>query len=1086
MTSCSTLSSAIARSRRPLTRVLHLGLIATLFTSGALVAAESDAPQTFRQYCVACHGEAASGGINLEQLLADPSFGENFKKWQRVAAEIEHNRMPPTGMPAPSDQERDAAAAWVRTELNAYAEAHAGDPGQVTVRRLTSAEYAYTIRDLTGVDLDVERSFAGDAVGGEGFTNFGDVQFMHDAGLESYLEAAKIVANHAVIGAGPLSFYRDPGMSGFELSAIHRIHDLYRKHGFRAVAAEGGRKFGLERYGRAFYAAWRYAHREALGKPGLTLADLAESEDVSPRFLDHIWTVLQERAPTYPTSEVVSQFRALPAPGAPESDVRAKCEEIQEFVINWPRWLFGAGELAAGGAGDERALVITDESLEAKSKESLRFVQRIKEKGKATAHIAVEPTDPHSTAGGVVIWRNPTMRVSRNGDPVSIKEFLDAETIERIGFGRLPDGGELPDTDFAVASGSTLSFEMALPKDSRFISVAMDIELASGHSDDAILRVLMSEDESESGRPAWALLGNSASDAFKTWKGKVLSYAARFPQTSHGEPTPSDRDPIPEPFNNVYNQPERDLFHQRVKYFRQDDFLVDKMLDDQARKDLEIAWADLKTSFEFHDAFFRFVDNKFELGLADKGVADLTDADVAAIPAEPRQYVEALRADYDAAWEQRRAAEPRHLDDAMRFASRAWRRPLTTREEEDLRSFYTRSREKFELDHGGAIRAVLARVLVSPEFLYRVEKPTQVSGVTPLSDWELASRLSYFLWSSIPDQELRRAAAAGELSRPEKLADQVKRMLADPKARRISTEFFGQWLGFYRFDQHRGVDAERFPEFTDEVKAAMYDEAVSFFEHVIRQGRPIREILSADYTFLNKALAEHYGVEKEVASTGAVELVEGSDEFHRGGLARLGAVLTATSAPLRTSPVKRGDWMLRRVLGTPTPPPPADAGVLPADDKAFGAQTVREQLLAHQRNATCANCHSRIDPLGFPLEHFDAVGRWRNEYENGAAIDDVTALKDGTEIAGIDGLIDFLGENEKQILGTMSYKLLGYALGRTVMASDLPLIDKLAESGGEATFADLAVGIVTSEQFRHRRGKQDLDPPGQEATGAGE
>ena len=835
--------------RRLFRGVLCHALLAVLIAPLALFAA-SDSPATFRQYCTGCHGENAPGGVNLEQLLAEPSFGENFKKWQRVAAEIEHRRMPPEGLPQPTDSERDEAVAWVRTELNAYAEAHAGDPGQVTVRRLTSAEYAYTIRDLTGVDLDVERSFAGDAVGGEGFTNFGDVQFMHDAGLESYLEAAKIVADHAVIGAGPLSFYQDPGMSGFELSAIHRIHDLYREHGFRAVAAEGGRAFGLERYGRAFYAAWRYAHREALGESGVKLAELAEAEDLSQRFLEHIWQVLQERAPTYPTSEVVSRFRALPAPGAAESEVRAKCEEIQQFVINWPRWLFGAGELAAGGAGDERALVITDEALQATPKASLRFIQRIKEAGKAAVHISVEPTEPGSIAGGAVIWRNPSMRVTRDGDPVSIREFLDAETIEKIGFGKAPGGGELPATDFAVESGAKLAFEMALPKDSRFISVNMDVELAPGQSDEAILRVLVSEDESESGRPAWALLGQADSDAFKTWKAKVLSYAARFPQTSHGEPTPSDRDPIPAPFNNVYNQPERDLFHQRVKYYRQDDFLVDKMLDDESRERLEIAWADLKTSFEFHDAFFRFVDDKFELGLEDKGVADLTDTNVAAIPVEPRQYAEALRADYREVWARRKAAEPRHLDDAVEFASRAWRRPLTAREQDELRSFYQRSREKFELDHSGAVRALLARILVAPDFLYRVEKPTEVSGVTPLSNWELAGRLSYFLWSSIPDEELRRAAVAGELSRPETLERQVKRMLGDPKSRRLATEFFGQWLGFYRFDQHRGVDAERFPEFTDEVKAAMYDEAVSFFEHVIRQGRPLREILSADYTFL--------------------------------------------------------------------------------------------------------------------------------------------------------------------------------------------------------------------------------------------
>jgi len=353
-----------------------------------------------------------------------------------------------------------------------------------------------------------------------------------------------------------------------------------------------------------------------------------------------------------------------------------------------------------------------------------------------------------------------------------------------------------------------------------------------------------------------------------------------------------------------------------------------------------------------------------------------------------------------------------------------------------------------------------------------VEQTTEQAAVKPLPDWELASRLSFFLWSSIPDDELRRAAAAGELSSPANLQRQVKRMLVDPKARRLSTEFFGQWLGFYHFDQHKGVDTGRFPEFTDDVKDAMYDEAVSFFEYVIRKDRPVREILSADYTFLNKALAKHYGVKQEVKSTDRVELVQGANGFQRGGLLRLGAVLTATSAPLRTSPVKRGDWVLRRVLGTAVPPPPADAGSIPADDKLFGGLSVREKLEAHKRNATCANCHVRIDPLGFPLERYDSIGRWRDQYPDGKPIYDSSELSDHRQIAGVDGLLRYLQDKEDQVRRTLSYKMLGYALGRTVQPSDYPLIDRMVAAGGDASFSTLAAEIVTSRQFRNRAGHE--------------
>ena len=351
---------------------------------------------------------------------------------------------------------------------------------------------------------------------------------------------------------------------------------------------------------------------------------------------------------------------------------------------------------------------------------------------------------------------------------------------------------------------------------------------------------------------------------------------------------------------------------------------------------------------------------------------------------------------------------------------------------------------------------------------------SNVSPARPLNSWELASRLSFFLWASIPDDELRRAAGAGELNNPQLLKVQVKRMLADPKARRLSTEFFGQWLGFYHFDQFKGVDTGRFPEFTQEVKEAMYDEAVSFFEHVVREDRPVRELIYADYAFLNKPLAKYYGVKKEVKSSGPVQLVEGADSFQRGGLLRLGAVLTSTSAPLRTSPVKRGDWILRRVLGTPVPPPPADAGSIPADDKLFGGLSVKARLESHKRNATCANCHTRMDPLGFSLEHYDSTGRWREQYSDGKPIEDSGTLSDQTQIEGVQGLLSYLKSKDEQVRRTLSWKLLGYAFGRTVIASDQPLIAQMSAHGPDTKFSELVMAIVASDQFRNHLSRQDV------------
>ncbi len=1042
---------------------------------------------TLRQYCIGCHNKAnSSGGINLEKIAAERTVGDSYMTWEKVADVIEHKRMPPPKLPAPSDDARTKAASLIRTRLQEYAEKNAGDPGRVTVRRLTSGEYSYAIEDLTGLDLKFDRDFVADSVGGEGFTNFGDVQFMQDANLERYLEAAKRVAAHAVIGSGPLGFFHDPGKSGLELSAVARIQEIYNRYGFRAASGEGGKPYGLDRYGKVFFAAWQYENRAALGKPTATLESFAAAEGLTDRFAQHIWKVLHEPNLGFPTAEVVSKWKALPKPTAATRDAaskaaRAGTTEIQQFIINWPRWLFAAGELAAGGQGDERALVLTDASIQVSPKTSIRFFTR-RQRGQknASVHITLGAANPGAKQIPTIIWRNAKVRTRKADrgvtEPKPLSAVLDDATRQKLQFGLAVPGQSVGPNDFVTTGNTVLQFQLPADENAFAMELSADAELVASESADAIVRCTVSETEDVSkGRPTWALLGDPQSPAYKQWKTGVLAYAERLPQMSHFEPTPSDKDEIPAPFNNTYNQPERDFFHVRLKYHRIDDFIVDKMLDDATRVKLNQAWTDLLSSFEYHNVFLRFVADKYKVNLNGKGIADLTAPDFDAFPAEQRPIVKRLREQYDEFTKARSASHPRHVEDAIEFASRAWRRPLTPADKDRLRAFYTHSREVAKLDHDKAVRTLLTRVLVSPAFLYKFE-PVAQSGITPLSNWELASRLSFFLWASVPDEELRRAAAAGELAQPSQLERQVKRMLADAKARRFSEEFFGQWLGFYRFDQYRGVDTGRFPEFTDEVKSAMYNEAVTFFEHLLRQDRPVREMFNANYTFLNKALAKHYGIKKEVSATNTMERVDGVNAFQRGGMLRLGAVLTATSAPLRTSPVKRGDWVLRRVLGTPTPPPPANAGSIPADEKQFGGLSLREKLLSHQRNATCASCHMRIDPLGFPLESFDPVGRHRASYGDGKPIDDRAAMADKTEIAGVDGLLDYLNKQEKQVLRNFSFKLLGYALGRTVQGSDIPLVNQMTQQGSEARLSQLITEVVRSKQFRYRR-KDDVPAP---------
>ncbi|MBP6821909.1 MAG: DUF1592 domain-containing protein [Acidobacteria bacterium] len=1113
-----------------------VGTRSVYFAGNARAASEAANAQaaqaTFKQYCLQCHtGTNAKAGVNLARLIEQTSVGETFQQWEKVAAALEQKTMPPKAMPQPSDEERVQTVAWIRATLNDYAKKHDGDPGQVTVRRLTSGEYAYAIKDLTGFDLNVGIDSSSDSVGGEGFTNFGDVQFMQDANLERYLSAAKLVADHAVIGSGPLEFYSDPGKTGFELSAVARIKEIYADNGIRTVSGEGGRPFGLEKYGKALYAAWNYKHRAALGEANVTLKDLAAREGIPPRFAEHIWQVMNKTTLGYPTSEIVARWRKLPEPDSSKNAkaVRAGCEDIQKFMVTWPSWLFARGDVAAGGAGDESPLEFSDRTLNVKSPHRFTYVRGGGRPGATTSgpakiYFNVAPVNPATGEKPVIIWRNLTIGfrpiVPRNqpvkagesvvvlaadaeaaanlrrgilppGQRHTLKSLITPEMARQLNFGKSPDGTAIGADDFA--SEGSVMFEVPMPEGAPML-LNMEVQAELGGNRDQVVRIVISDraDGGTRGQPTRALVGNMSSAGYKAFRAGVTEYATLLPPNTHGEPTPADKDPVPDPFDNTYNVPEHDEFVQKIKYIRDDRFVVENMLDVATRTRLNHAWNDLYASFEYHDNYLRLLAKHFKYDLKDKGIAQMDKAAIEALPVEMRKFVNPLRHEFDAVNAAQAAARPGHIKDCLEFASRAWRRPLTEKEKLGLRAFYDKT-FAVEPDHRKAVRSLIARILVAPQFLYRVEQglgqvapPSGGMGVAsetfrlkaglqtfPLTNWEMASRLSFFLWASIPDNELRRAATAGELTDSAGIERQVKRMVADPKARRLATEFFGQWLGFYHFDQFKGVDTSRFTEFTDDVKEAMYDEAVSFFEHIIRKNRPVSEMLFADYTFLNKDLAQFYGVKTDIKATDQAELVEGANSFNRGGLLRLGAILTATSAPLRTSPVKRGDWILRRILGTPTPPPPADAGSLPPDDKMFGGLSLKAKLEQHKRSVTCANCHLRIDPLGFSLEHYDSTGRWRDKYSDGNLIEDSAALADKTEIAGIDGLLKYLRAKEPQVRKTLSYKLTGYALGRTVLASDQLLIERMVNAGGNATFAQLATEIATSKQFRNRSGREE-------------
>ena len=399
---------------------------------------------------------------------------------------------------------------------------------------------------------------------------------------------------------------------------------------------------------------------------------------------------------------------------------------------------------------------------------------------------------------------------------------------------------------------------------------------------------------------------------------------------------------------------------------------------------------------------------------------------------------------------------------------RAYRRPVTT---DDLRGpFALYSQAKAAGGFEAGVEMGLAAVLVSPEFLFRIEQePEGVAAGAPyrISDLELASRLSFFLWSSIPDDELLLAAKAGDLSNPAELRGQVERMLADPRAANLVTNFAAQWLHLRNL---AGVtpDKRLFPDFDENLRQSFRRETELFFESILREDRSVLDLLRADYTFLNERLARHYGIPHIVGSR--FRRVELGDDSVRGGLLRHGSILTVTSFATRTSPVVRGNWVLDNLLGVPPPPPPPDIPDLPRAKIVARELPIRERLSAHRDNPACSGCHRLMDPVGFALENYDAIGRWRT-VDTGRPIDASGELWDGSAFDGVAELEAVLLARPELFLTTLTEKLLVFATGRGVTANDGPAVRAILRQAeaDDYRMSSLIRAIVESDPFQMRR-----------------
>jgi hypothetical protein len=404
---------------------------------------------------------------------------------------------------------------------------------------------------------------------------------------------------------------------------------------------------------------------------------------------------------------------------------------------------------------------------------------------------------------------------------------------------------------------------------------------------------------------------------------------------------------------------------------------------------------------------------------------------------------------------------------------RAYRQPTTDADLRPVVDFYQAARREGTFDSG--IQAALQLILASPKFVFRVERdPERVpaGGVYRISDLELASRLSFFLWSSIPDDELLREASQDQLKDEAVLAHQVRRMLTDPKAGALVTNFAGQWLQLRNLKSFQ-PNSDEFPDFDDNLRQAFQRETELFFESIIREDRNVLDLMSADYTFVNERLARHYGLSGVYGSRFRRVMI--ADEARKGLLGK-GAILAVTSHATRTSPVVRGKWILENILGTPPAPPPPDVPALKENEQGAVPRTVREQMAEHRANPVCASCHKVMDPLGFALENFDAVGAWRTR-EAGGWIDASGELADGTRVDGVVTLRHALLRRPDVFVTTLTEKMLTYALGRGLDYHDMPAVRGIVReaAGSHYRFSSLVLSIVNSVPFQMRKAREASD-----------
>ncbi len=977
--------------------------------------------------CYRCHGgEKIEGDINLKALANEPKISEEFELWNRVHESIASEDMPPPTADPLAPVEKELITGWVKESLDEVAAASSGDPGPVTMRRLTNAEFDRTIHDLTGRDFGLAKQFQAEAGGGEGFSNIGDVMFLSPAAIDKYFSAARQLADHATIMPGTGLVFHDQriGLRGPEQLKGQAEQGLYVWYQQKAAPYLPSDSDDM-REGEYMLACWKHQNFKT------PVETLASETGLKLPFLENWWNLVNSTEPKSRFLDLIRvRWRELPGLDATNSnevpvEVSNQIASIRADHLSW-------NNSQKAGSGIQRQQQDAD---------GIRpYPMKCDVTGHSKVHICVGDIGD-GNAGDIALIPEITVKLKKGSvnyfnwlkkeiddvsnslaatpPPENAEELK--QCLEELGrilavFGKHPQPERTIEPQ-VLALAAPQVFTLPLPDDAVQVRAETKLDLENPEAEKATIQWEMT---TGTPRDVNAILPG----VLTIWK--VSTEAARNTMRDFN----IMREAFPDMFERRLEVVARNLYRNKpgisVYYFS--DEQLGQILGERDRVQLTAMKKD-----------WRYV-----------GPGNLNDT---------------LQKEYDLAM----------VEHLHQFAARAWRRPLSEVDKASLDALYQDGRAK-ELDRESAAREVLVRILVSPHFLFKAEtlpvageaekRTRSDDGDIPLAAWEVASRLSYFLWASLPDEELANVAADGSLLKPEVLATQSKRMLKDVRFAALAHEFAGQWLKYRGFEDEDGVDLKVFPEMTSEIRSDMKREAIEYFTHLFREDRKVSDVVVGETTFLNERLAKFYDVP---GVTGDDFREVNVSKYHRGGLLGMGAILTETSRPLRTSPVLRGDYLYAVVLGNHSPPPPPNVPKL--DENSLKPASLREALMLHRQDQACSVCHDRIDPLGFALESYDAIGRFRSADESGGPIDDTGSLKDGTVLDGMEGLRKYLSENENQFNENFSRKLLGYALGREVLPSDTKLLEKmqhsLHENGGSVSA--LVIEIVTSRQFLNRR-----------------